>query len=60
MKETQKPVKLPYLDYECRVGDRVQFLSITHARLEGVLAEWLDDVVAVVRLDDGTLVSVKC
>lgn len=59
-KEKITPKKLPYIDYECKVGDRVWWENFTKQRFEGKIIEWKEDFVAVVQLDDNSTVEVKC
>jgi hypothetical protein len=56
-KSTQKIV--PYLDYECKVGEKVQWTNMKNEKFEGVIKSW-DDNVATVQLSDGSEQSVKC
>lgn len=58
-KETSKK-KLPYLDYLCSVGERVQWGNIKGQKFEGILLEWKEDTVAVVKLDDSSIMEVQC
>lgn len=61
MKKTKlKPKGLPFLDYECKVGQRVQWTNLKQEYFEGVIVNWLEDAVAEVQLDDGTIAHVKC
>ena len=53
--------KLQYIDYECKIGERVRWEDISgKKKFEGVIVEWKIEEVAVVKLDDGTIVEVKC
>lgn len=56
-KTTQK--RIPYLDYECKVGERVYWRNMKNETFEGTLLAW-DENIALVKLDDGTEESVKC
>lgn len=52
--------KLSYLDYACKVGERVQWGNIRGEKFEGVILEWKEDSVAVLKFDDGTTTEVQC
>ena len=59
--KTQKPVKkIPYLDYECVIGEKVQWNNIKGEHFIGTLVNIDDDDVATVKLSDGTLVKYQC
>jgi len=61
MKKTVKPniKKLPYIDYMCKVGERVFWENLRKERFEGVIKEWNDNV-ATVQMDDGTEKIIVC
>ena len=58
-KQTSKKT-LPYLDYFCSIGERVQWKNMKDEKFEGIIIEWKEDNVAVVKLDDGTTKEIKC
>lgn len=61
MKKEKIPIKkMPYIDYECKVGERVWWENLTRQRFEGVIIEWKEDSIAVVQLDDNSLMEVQC
>ena len=51
--------KIQYIDYECKVGERVQWADITGKKFEGVIKEWNENI-ATVLLDDGDETEVFC
>ena len=53
-------IKMPYIDYMCKVGERVWWQNIRKEKFEGIIMEWKEDEIAVVKLDDGTEMEVKC
>jgi len=59
-KEKSKSKVIPYIDYECKIGERVCWTNIKNEYYEGVITEWLDDSVAVVKLDNKSVIEVKC
>jgi len=59
MKKETKKIKISFLDYACKVGERVQWFNMKNERFEGVLKEW-DEYTAIVKLDDGTEMFVDC
>jgi len=58
----KKQVKkeIPYLDYACQIGDRVQWINLKGEKLEGKLIEMDDECLASVELDNGTIVQYQC
>jgi hypothetical protein len=58
-KEKKEVKRIPYLDYACKVGERVQWLNIVGKKFEGVLKAW-DGNVATLLLDDGTEMLIDC
>lgn len=56
----KKTKKIPYLDYESKVGEKVQWDSINGEHNEGILKEWREETIAVIELSDGTLKNIKC
>ena len=59
MKKKKEFNKIPYLDYMCRVNEKVQWANIQGEKFEGRIKEWKDNV-AVVTLEDGTEKEVTC
>jgi hypothetical protein len=60
MKKEKKVVKkIPYLDYACRVGERVQWKTIVGEKYEGTITAWNENV-AVVSADDGSEHRIPC
>jgi len=56
----KKPVKkIPYIDYECQVGERVQWSNLRGEKFEGVIRSW-DDNLALVLMDDGSEIIIEC
>lgn len=51
--------RIPYIDYECLVGERVQWLNMANKKFEGIILKWVDTT-ATVELDDKTTIDVKC
>jgi hypothetical protein len=51
--------RIPYLDYACQVGERVQWTDIVGKKFEGKLIKW-DENVATVLLDDGEKEEIEC
>jgi hypothetical protein len=59
--ETKKhSKKIAYIDYACQIGERVYWNNISGQRFEGIITEWKENEVAVVKLDDSSLIEVKC
>ena len=57
--------KIPYIDYACKVNERVRWETITGQRFEGVIIKWEQDPetenpIATVRLDDNSEMNVVC
>jgi hypothetical protein len=59
MKKEIKKQKLSFLDYACKVGERVQWANIKGEKFEGVLKAW-NDYTATVTLDSGTEMFIDC
>lgn len=57
MKTTIK--KIPFLDYACEEGERVQWKNLLGERFEGIIKEW-DGNIAILTLDDGTDKFIEC
>lgn len=55
----KKLKKLPYIDYECIVGERVIWRNLQGETFEGVLEEW-DNGTALIKKDDGTIEAIEC
>jgi hypothetical protein len=51
--------KIPYLDYACKVGERVQWNNIQGEHFEGTLIAWEDNL-ALVRCNNGKEYTIKC
>ena len=49
-----------YLDYMCKIGERVYWLNMRGERFEGTLVEWGPDHLAYVKFDDDTIVEYQC
>lgn len=61
MKKTKVTKKqIPYLDYMCHIGERVQWANIKGEKFEGKLIAMDEDFLASVELDDGTIVNYQC
>lgn len=63
MKKPKLGNKIPYIDYECQVGERVQWRNLLNETFVGTIVSWNEDGVtlsATVKLDDDTLVIVPC
>ena len=61
MKKRTKILKrIPYLDYSSKIGERVQWENITKQKFEGILIKMDDDLIATVKLDDGTEIEFQC
>lgn len=59
MKKKTAEKRIPYLDYECKVGERVQWTNMKNEKFEGTLIAWNDNL-ALVRLDDNSEQIIKC
>ncbi len=60
MKKVKTQKKISYLDYQCMIGERVQWDSIAKEHFEGRLLKMDENCMATVKLDDGTEVNVQC
>jgi len=59
--KTKKPVKkIPYLDYECIIGEKVQWDNIKNEKFIGTLLNINEYSVATVKLEDGTIMTYQC
>lgn len=56
-KETKK---IPYVDYECKVGERVQWVNLKKEKFEGILEKMDENCVATIKMDDGSEMEVQC
>lgn len=60
MENKKSSKKIAYIDYACVVGQRVYWNTIGGQRFEGTITEWKENEVAIVKLDDGSVMEVKC
>lgn len=61
MKKQSKIIKkVPFLDYACTIGERVQWTNIKRELFEGVLVNMDENSLATVRLDNGNEIKVQC
>jgi len=60
MKKKKTPKKISYLDYQCMIGERVQWDTITNEHFEGRLLKIDENSVATVLLDDGSEIEFQC
>jgi len=56
----KKLQKINYLDYACKIGEKVQWNSINGEHYEGIILEWLDNEIARIKLDDNSEIEVQC
>lgn len=59
MKKKKEVQKIPYIDYVCRVGEKVFWKNLKGEKFEGRIKEWNDNIATVV-LEDGTEMQVEC
>lgn len=52
--------KIPYLDYECIPGEKVQWDNIKGDHFVGELISMNENSLATVKLTDGTIVEYQC
>jgi hypothetical protein len=52
--------QIPYLDYMCRIGEKVQWEDLTHKKFIGKLIAMDEECLATVELEDGTVVHYQC
>jgi len=52
--------QIPYLDYMCHVGERVQWQNLKGEKFIGKLIVIDDESLATVELDDGTIIHYQC
>lgn len=61
MKKTKKTIKkIPYIDYECKIGEKVYWKNLKEDYFEGTIVKWLENEVALVKLKDNSLIEVQC
>jgi hypothetical protein len=60
MKKTKTQKKISYLDYQCMIGERVQWNTISNEHFEGRLLKIDENSLATVLLDNGTEVTFQC
>jgi len=60
MKNQKTKKKIPYLDYMCLVGERVQWKNVRGDYFEGILTYMSEDYLATVKLDNGTETQIQC
>lgn len=57
----KKIEKIQYIDYACKVGERVWWTNFNwEKRYEGILIEWKENSLAVIKMDDGTIKEIQC
>jgi hypothetical protein len=59
-KQTKQIKRIPYLDYQCLPGERVQWENIKKEKFEGKLIIIDENCLATIELDNGTTVDVQC
>lgn len=59
-KEKIPKKKMPYIDYECKVGEIVWWETLSKQRFEGKIIEWKENTIAVVQLYDNSIIEVQC
>ena len=52
--------KIPYLDYECKIGERVQWANLKKEKFEGTLEKMDENCIATIKMDDGSEMEVQC
>jgi hypothetical protein len=62
MKKKKEVKKIPYIDYMCKVGERVQWLNLAGVKFEGVIMSWNENVATVKlhSLDSNEEIEVVC
>ena len=63
MKKPKLGNKIPYIDYDCQIGERVQWKNMRGESFEGVIISWNDDDVVLsanVKFDDDSIVVIPC
>jgi len=51
--------KLRYIDYECKIGERVRWENLKGDKFEGIIIKWDSDI-ATIKLDDGSEKLIEC
>ena len=59
MKKEKIVKKIPYIDYECKIGEKVKWSNIKNEQFEGVIQNWNENI-ATVKLSDGSEIDVLC
>ena len=59
MKKNKIKRKIFYIDYECKIGQRVHWKNMKDEYFEGVIKQWNDNI-AIVVMDDGTEKTIEC
>ena len=52
--------KISYLDYACKIGERVRWENMKKEKFEGTLIKMDEDYLAIVQLDDGSTQEIQC
>jgi len=56
--------KIQYLDYACKIGERVKWENLKKEKFEGIIIRWIEEEdqnpIAVVKLDNGDEMEVVC
>ena len=52
--------QIPYLDYMCRIGEKVQWQDLIGKRFVGKLIAMDDECLATVELDNGDIITYQC
>ena len=61
MKKEKKSTKnTPYIDYECKVGERVQWRNLLEKKFEGTIISWDENAIATVKMDDDSIELIQC
>jgi len=60
MKKVKTQKKISYLDYQCMIGEKVQWNTISNEHFEGRLLKMDENCLATVKLDNGTDVEIQC
>jgi len=61
MKNTKNVAKkISYIDYECKIGEKVYWKNLKNDYFEGTIIKWLENDVALVKLNDNSLIEVQC
>lgn len=54
-----KSKRLPYVDCECKIGERVMWRNMKGETFEGVIKDW-DNSTAIIVMDDGETTAIAC